>query len=193
MRTYGPYSVILYARLRKARQIESLHDGLSFIKKFIGVYLKNMGQGPKNCIALANLESLVSNFPTRKQFVELIDFHRLGGEKDMICFKLTLDMMTFYYRRSEKPLFKKLKYEVIPLALKFYKLITDQTLSEINRELLAISEVSANKNATPAEALILLFGTTKEYSHFYADLLADIENLSGGSDLSSFYTKLPIP
>lgn len=46
----------------------------------------------------------------------------------MIFFKLTLDILTHYYRTVEAPLFRKLQTEIIPLAIAFYSWHTNHSL-----------------------------------------------------------------
>ena len=135
MSTYGPFSVILYSRVKKLKLFD-VSEPSSFLEKFIVFYTKHAREMNKNEAALANVQSLVSLFPSPKRFTKLLSFHRLRG-RDMVFFKLALDIMTFYYKTTEAPLFTKLQKEVIPLALQFYKALSPPTLKEITTELLS--------------------------------------------------------
>jgi len=134
MSTYGPFSVILYARVKKLKLFE-ISDSSNFLEKLIEFYSKNAREISKND-ALKNIKTLISLFPSPKRFTKLLGFHRAKG-RDMIFFKLALDIMTFYYKTIESPLFIKLQREIIPLALNFYKIVGTSVLKEIISELLA--------------------------------------------------------
>ena len=131
--TYGPFSVILYARVKKLKLFE-VSDASSFLEKFAYFYIKNAKEMSTNEAAFRNIRTLVSLFPSPKRFTQLVSFHRLRG-RDMAFFKLALDVLTYYYKATESPLFVKLQKEVIPLALQFYSTLSAQTLKEIASEL----------------------------------------------------------
>ena len=141
MSNYGPFSVILYARLKKLQLFEIPEEPFLFLKSLIQFYKKNAEGMGDNKDCCANVKALVSMFPPSKEFIEILGFHQLRG-KDRVFLKIALDIMTFYYKVTESPLFKKLQSEVIPLALHFYKSLNSQTLQEIINELSPFSSLS---------------------------------------------------
>eukprot|EP00826_Nyctotherus_ovalis_P002147 TRINITY_DN10404_c0_g4_i1.p1 TRINITY_DN10404_c0_g4~~TRINITY_DN10404_c0_g4_i1.p1 ORF type:complete len:150 (-),score=28.20 TRINITY_DN10404_c0_g4_i1:185-634(-) len=133
MSTYGPFSVILYARLKKLRLFEVPEEPSLFLKSFIQFYTKNAEEMGSKKESTINVKALVSLFSSSKELKEILSFRQLRG-KDRVFFKVALDIMTFYYRIAEAPLFKKLQTEVIPLALHFYQSLNPRTLRELLNE-----------------------------------------------------------
>lgn len=134
MANYGPFSVVLYGRLKKLQLFEVPEDTSDFLRTLIIFYTKNAEGMEKNKDNLNNVKALVSLFPSSKELIEMLGFHQLRG-KDRVFIKIALDIMTFYYKITELPLFQKLQSDIIPLALHFYKGLNYQTLQEIISEL----------------------------------------------------------
>lgn len=134
MSTYGPFSVMLYGRLKKLQLFEIPEEPSQFLRSLIQFYTKNAEEMGKNKDCFANVKALVSMFPSSKEFIEILGFHQLRG-KDRVFLKIALDIMTFYYKVTEIPLFKKLQSDIIPLALRFYESLNSQALQEIINEL----------------------------------------------------------
>eukprot|EP00826_Nyctotherus_ovalis_P047634 TRINITY_DN5507_c0_g1_i17.p1 TRINITY_DN5507_c0_g1~~TRINITY_DN5507_c0_g1_i17.p1 ORF type:complete len:100 (-),score=28.31 TRINITY_DN5507_c0_g1_i17:107-406(-) len=97
----------------------------------------------------------------------------------MALFKLILDIMICYYRATEKPVYKKLRKEVIPLALKFYATIPEAMLVGTVSELISCGCVCEDK-------YVLLKNSKKEVVEYYRTEVINLENLSGGTDASMF-------
>ena len=131
--SYGPFSVMLYSRIKKLKLFEIPGSSL-FLEKVIKFYVTNAKKMETDFISVKNLKTLIGLFPSYKRFNILLSSRRRVA-KDMTFFKLALDIMTQYYQLTEIPLYRKLQCEVIPLALTFYKLLPTECLTEINNEL----------------------------------------------------------
>jgi len=92
--------------------------------------VKNVSEAEKDENSAILLKQLIGQFPSPKKFLSLVHFHTEKG-REIIFFKLAVDILENYYKIREKPLFGRLQKEVFPLALKFYSVINDETLNEI--------------------------------------------------------------
>jgi len=133
--SYGPLSVILYSRVKKHKLFPVPESSL-FLEKLASFYLRNAANMEKDIAAMKNIKLLVSFFPSYKQFKELLKANHFRN-RDFIFFKLALDILTFYYKTTELPLFKKLQTEIISLALAFYTSLTNSCLHDIVTELIS--------------------------------------------------------
>jgi len=138
--SYGPFSVILYARVKKLKLFD-ITDAGEFIESLAGFYVNNIKDADKSESALKKLKTLVSLFPSPKRFMQLLKFHRQKG-KEMVFFKLAVDILTFFNKVTESPLFARLQKEVIPLAIQFYKSMNQDTLKDISNMLRSSCEKS---------------------------------------------------
>lgn len=136
MSTYGPLAVLLYTGVKKSNLFR-ITNASFFLEELIEFYLDNALKLSEYESATWKLHSLVSLFPSTEYFTKLLPTHSKPLFKEMVIFKLLLDVMTWYYKVTERPLYKKLQREVIPLALNFYKSITRSTLKEININLIS--------------------------------------------------------
>lgn len=145
MSNYGPFSVMLYGRLKKVKLFDVPEEPSVFLKSLIRFFTKNAKEIMKSKESYENIKKLVSLFPSPKEFKDILGFHQLRG-KERVFLKVALDIMIFYYEMTELPLFEKLQKDIIPLALNFYKLLTPQALKEITNELSPFSSSSYLNN-----------------------------------------------
>lgn len=188
MSTYGPFSVILYARLKKLQLFQVPEDPSVFLKTLVQFYTKNAEEMGTKKESMMNVRALVSLFSSSKELKEILSFRQLRG-KDRVFFKVALDIMTFYYRIAEAPLFKKLQTEVIPLALHFYSSLDSRALRELLNEpsLFAGARFLTVGKANGKKGWVLLFGEKKEYLAYYRSELVELRNLTGGTNLTTYY------
>lgn len=131
----GPLSVILYARVKK-QKLFTIHESSLFLEKLVSFYIKNVSKMENSIVAMKNMKSLASLFPSIKELDELLKTRRIRS-RDMVFFKLILDILTLYYKQIEVPLFKKLQSEIIPLALFFYESHSTQSLNDLATDLIS--------------------------------------------------------
>ena len=127
--SFGPFSVILYSRIKKLKLFD-VNDSESFLRNLLEFYIKNIKNADKSEEAIRNIKALVDLFPSTKKFCNLLKFHHQQGS-EMIFFKLALDIWYFYCKATDGPLFTKLQKDVIPLAIKLYKTMSGKALDEV--------------------------------------------------------------
>eukprot|EP00826_Nyctotherus_ovalis_P066782 TRINITY_DN990_c0_g1_i5.p1 TRINITY_DN990_c0_g1~~TRINITY_DN990_c0_g1_i5.p1 ORF type:complete len:171 (-),score=15.54 TRINITY_DN990_c0_g1_i5:114-626(-) len=135
---YGPIAITLHMEM-KTSGILGEYESVHFLKKLVHFYAKNLMEMEKNRFALLNIRRLVSLFPSFSQLRKILRPHTYRG-REMIFFKLLLDILTNYYKATEIPLFKTLQGKVIPLALSFYSSQSTSTLHDIVEELMVVTE-----------------------------------------------------
>ncbi len=184
--TYGPFSVILYARVKKLKLFDIGEPG-AFLERFVDFYIRNAKEMGNKGTALKSVQTLVSLFPSPRRFTKLLHFHRLRG-RDMVFFKVALDIMTFYYKETESPLFSRLQNEIIPLALQFYRSLSPQTIKDVSSELMSC----INKSEKPMrphiedKTWLVLCKSRGEYLRHYRSELIQFQNLTAGNDLQTY-------
>lgn len=141
--SYGPFSVILYSRVKKLK-LFSVTEPENFLKSLLEFYIKNIKHADKSEEAICNIKTLVGLFPPIKKFCNLLKFHRQQGA-EMIFFKLAIDILYFYYKATDGPLFVKLQKDVVPLAINLYKTLSGKALDDIT-EMIRSSVAKSNAN-----------------------------------------------
>jgi len=136
MSTYGPLAVLVYTGVKKCNLFR-ITNASFFLEELIDFYLDNAVKLCEHETAKWKLHSLIALFPSTEYFTKLLPTHCKALFKEMVIFKLLLDIMTWYYKVTERPLYKKLQREIIPLALSFYRSITKSTLKEVNVNLIS--------------------------------------------------------
>lgn len=128
--TYGPFSVVIYARIKNGKlfTIDLNKDFSTFLIEF---YAKCMTEINTNESAFKDLKKLVELFPYPNKILRLVGSQR-NNVKEMLFIKITTDIQENYHKSVERPLFKTLQKKVFPLALKFYSRLEERTISEIN-------------------------------------------------------------
>jgi len=127
---YGPFSVVLYARIRNGKlfTINVEKDFAVFITEF---YMRCIGEMDTNEKAFRDLKSLIKLFPSSSKILKLLHSQK-KNVKEMMFMKLAIDILEHYHKIIEKPLFTTLQRKVLPLALKFYSTLEEETISEMN-------------------------------------------------------------
>lgn len=131
---FGAYPAILYWRLKR-RKIFKPDVIDHFAEEFLHFFLKNAAAAPKSPSATEKIKNLVQVIPKLDGLKKLIKYHRFSL-KNAIFFKISVDILTFYYKLSGSPLFLKYKTEVIPIALEIYQTLPAYTFSEISDKLI---------------------------------------------------------
>ena len=78
-----------------------------------------------------NLKSFVDVIPDGNKILELLKAHD-QIVKQIIFFKLVIDILENYYKHTEIPLYTKLRTVIFPLAIKFYSRVQGEILIGIN-------------------------------------------------------------
>eukprot|EP00826_Nyctotherus_ovalis_P047631 TRINITY_DN5507_c0_g1_i12.p3 TRINITY_DN5507_c0_g1~~TRINITY_DN5507_c0_g1_i12.p3 ORF type:complete len:152 (-),score=44.22 TRINITY_DN5507_c0_g1_i12:202-657(-) len=149
------------------------------MEELIEFYVQNIRIVDKSELASQNLHALVPLLPSLRELRTLLNNVHKYTSRKMALFKLILDIMICYYRATEKPVYKKLRKEVIPLALKFYATIPEAMLVGTVSELISCGCVCEDK-------YVLLKNSKKEVVEYYRTEVINLENLSGGTDASMF-------
>lgn len=181
MSTYGSLAVIIYKGVKK-HNLFKITNASFFLEEFIEFYMNNAQRVSKHVIVAEKLHLLVSLFPTTEQLDKLLSSRSANLSKEMLILKLLLDIMTWYYKTTEKPLYKKLQKEVIPLALKFYMAIGNSALKEININLL-----SSGYGDGKISKQIQFMSNKNELIEYYRTELKELNNLTGGNDHKTYY------
>eukprot|EP00826_Nyctotherus_ovalis_P031565 TRINITY_DN2524_c0_g3_i2.p2 TRINITY_DN2524_c0_g3~~TRINITY_DN2524_c0_g3_i2.p2 ORF type:complete len:163 (+),score=36.87 TRINITY_DN2524_c0_g3_i2:475-963(+) len=136
MAAYGPLAVIVYAEVKK-HNLFKITNASFFLEELIEFYMDNAQKISEDETAIGKLHLLVSLFPSTEYLAKLLPTRTKSSSRDMVLIKLLLDIMAWYYKATERPLFTKLQKEIIPLALTFYRSISKEKLKEINVNLLS--------------------------------------------------------
>ncbi len=126
---YGPFSVILYARLKKLK-LFPINDIGDFLENLAEFYVTNIKQADKSEEAVRNLRTLVGLFPPPGRFMQLLRYHQQKG-REMVFFKLALDVMHFYCKLTESPLFVRLQKDILPLGIRLYSSMSEEALKDV--------------------------------------------------------------
>lgn len=185
MSAYGPLAVVIYAEVKK-RGLFKITNASFFLEELIEFYMDNAQKIFENEVATVKLHSLVSIFPSTDYLAKLLPTRAKSSSKDMVLTKLLLDIMVWYYKATERPLFTKLQKEIIPLALSFYRSISREKLKEINVSLLS-SGCSDGKAEVKVGEKVLLKSSKKEFIEHYRAELKELSNLTGGNNNQTFY------
>lgn len=138
--TYGPFSVVLYARVKKFKLVPLSENG-DFVDALIEFYLRNVQEVNKTKEAYKSIKKLIDFLPSSRRFIHILKFHKPTA-KERILFKLAIDVLENFYRATGRPMFKRLQTKVFPLALRFYRRMTDEALTDINLRIRAKSKKS---------------------------------------------------
>ena len=84
-------------------------------------------------------------------------------------YKVVVDMMERYYLEFESPLYKRYKKQLIPFAIRFYKILNKSNLDYIG---LYVNHMKASYNK------FVSFESKEEYIDYYEKQLMDLDNLS---------------
>jgi len=128
--SYRPFSVILYSRVKKLNLFFADSDD-DFLCSLANFYTENI-HNIQNERSLNNLKDLINQFPLTPKLFKLIK-HYNQTVKEMIFFKLVIDIMENFYKKTEQPIFTKLRGQVLPLAINFYTSINELVIQNINR------------------------------------------------------------
>lgn len=178
MSNYGPFSVILYARIKKLKLFE-INEANTFLEKLADYYVRNIKDAEQDERKKEKVKTLVNLLPSPKKLMQLIKFHRQSG-RDMVFFKLALDILTFYYKTFEYPLFTSLQKEIFPLTLQLYKSLSNTTIKDITKE---ITDSVAKKDLT----WLIIFKSKKEYINYYKEQIIEYQNLTAGNGIQMYY------
>lgn len=183
---YGPLAWKLYSNIR-SQGLFKITSVSFFMEELIEFYVQNIRIVDKSELASQNLHALVPLLPSLRELRTLLtNVHKYTSRK-MALFKLILDIMICYYKATEKPVYKKLRKEVIPLALKFYATIPEAMLVGMVSELISCGCVCGTGCVkTVEEKYVLLKNSKKEVVEYYRTEVVNLENLSGGTDTSMF-------
>lgn len=127
--TYGPFSVVLYSRVKKLNLFSAESDN-GFLDSLANFYTDNM-HDIGNERSLQNLKDLVQQFPPIPKLLKLFK-RRKQTVKETVFFKLAIDILENFYKKTEEPVYAKLRSQVFPLAIKFYSSLNELIINEIN-------------------------------------------------------------
>ena len=133
MSSYGPLSVILYARVKKLKLFEP-SDASSFLGQLADFYMRSLKELEKGEGGLQNIKGFINILPSPKRLRQLVNFRRLAG-RDVVFFKFSLDMLASYYKITEGPLYTKLQREILPLAVELHRWLSPAALKDMAEEL----------------------------------------------------------
>jgi len=183
---YGPLAWKVYNGIR-SEALFKITSSTFFIEEFIEFYAANIQLIDKDKIASKNMRTLITLLPSFKELRALLPLLHKYSPRQMVMYKLILDMMICYYKKAEEPVYKKLRREVIPLALAFYEGISGATLIGIISELISCGCINGKAIYKNIETQwLLLKNNKKDAIEYYRTKLRDIENIAGATDDSMF-------
>eukprot|EP00826_Nyctotherus_ovalis_P007132 TRINITY_DN1175_c0_g1_i17.p1 TRINITY_DN1175_c0_g1~~TRINITY_DN1175_c0_g1_i17.p1 ORF type:complete len:169 (+),score=34.78 TRINITY_DN1175_c0_g1_i17:436-942(+) len=138
---YGPFSVVLYSRVKKLNLFSTESDN-GFLGSLAGFYTDNM-HNIGNEKSLQNIKDLVQQFPPIPKLLKLFEHYR-QTVKETVFFKLAIDILENFYKKTEEPVYTELRSQVLPFAIKFYSSLNKLIINEINE--LIKSYVSRSKS-----------------------------------------------
>ena len=135
---YGYIGIALYHCLSELKILKITPD--KFHKNIIEFYSKNIEKNTNDTIITA--KNFVECLPDLKLIREIIQTNNIT-KKELITFKMILDIYEHFYKKFDGPLYSKLLVEYIPTASNFYsnlsedniKYLYDWLTSVTNREI----------------------------------------------------------
>ncbi len=183
---YGPFSVILYARIKKLK-LFNINDIGDFLENLADFYVRNIKETEKSEAAVRSLQTLVGLFPPPGRFMQLLRFHQQKG-REMIFFKLALDILHFYYKATEAPMFVRLQRDVIPLGTRLYRNLSEETLKEIADILRScVGKSKQREDRVEDQVWFVLFKEKNDYQRYYQEETIEYENLTAGNSMQMYY------
>ena len=103
----------------------------------IEFFINNIREIENSKSARENIRNLIGIIPNLQFIKENFLVRHNKSPKEKILVKLIIDIMTWYYKLTEEPLYQALKKEIIPFAINFYKSLSETCLKEIELELIS--------------------------------------------------------
>ncbi|GAM22679.1 hypothetical protein SAMD00019534_058540 [Acytostelium subglobosum LB1] len=175
---YGLAGLYVYNKLQKGKLIEFELGNHKFLSQMLSYYLllydKTTGK------SIQQLYRFIRHLPSIHEAKKLI--HEEMIIKELIPLKVSIDILEHYHRHNDTPVFKTYSNGVIPLLMSFYKRISNENLSIVNRHLRQTFDHIAGYTE-----VIPLYDKKSQYINFYQQQLASIRNLCGLNDKHSYF------
>ena len=96
--------------------------------------------------------------------------------------------MENFYKKTEQPIFTKLRGQVLPLAINFYTSINELVIQNINRIIkLHVNESNCQCLLVEDQVWYTICKDREDYLEYYKDEVVKYENLTGGTSLNMYY------
>ncbi len=184
---YGPLAVMLYKRIKEKSLFLTNQD--VFLIKLVDFYICNMRGINTTPACYEGAKSLVSVLPSVDKCMRFVKTRR--HHRDMVFLKIIIDVLEHFYKQTEAPLFTRYREKVIPLALAFYRSLSNSAIQEMVGELQAAtlrSIACGFKLGLEDSGYFLLKRSRLEFVEYYTNEMITYENLVAGNCKDTYYS-----
>lgn len=137
---FGSFPALLFWRI-KCKKLFPIIPMDSFPEELLKFFVKSAKEASNDPDAIKNIHSLVNLFPSHSTLKKLIKAEGVNN-KSSFFYKLAIDILSFYYRTTGGPLYKKYRKEVLPFALQVFEAYSEVLLLSISQRLSSYNKKS---------------------------------------------------
>jgi hypothetical protein len=177
---YGYIGVALFNSLSTIKNLKIQVD--KFLKCIVDFYYRNFEKNTGDSIFI--IKKIIKALPKLPVLYSILNM-KLISRKEMLPFKVIIDIYAHYLTKYDLPEFKVFQNEYIPVAMLFYSNLTYDDIKYLYNSL------NSNENRELYDILVVRMGsvikkTKGTYLKYLEELKCNISHLARGMDLTKF-------